>query len=110
VNLLKNAVQASSRHPVRLSWFERGTDAGFEVEDDGPGIPESDRAHLFEPFFTTKRPGQGTGLGLAVVYRIVKEHGGSIEVETSSMGGALFRVVAQENLRPDQTSFGVGNP
>jgi signal transduction histidine kinase len=93
VNLLKNAVQAASEHPIRLSWFERGTKVGFEVEDDGPGIPEADRAHLFEPFFTTKKHGQGTGLGLAVVYRIVKEHGGSVDVETSAMGGALFRVL-----------------
>jgi len=112
VNLLKNAVQAASRCPVRLSWFERGASVGFEVEDDGPGIPESARAHLFEPFFTTKKPGQGTGLGLAVVYRIVREHGGSVEVDTSSMGGALFRVLldtSPEESGLQETSSNSGN-
>jgi signal transduction histidine kinase len=92
-NLLRNAAQAARHGPVRLSWFQQDAKAGFEVEDDGPGVPESVRPHLFEPFFTTRKSGQGTGLGLAIVHRIAREHGGSVEVGASEMGGARFRIV-----------------
>ncbi len=58
--------------------------------DSGPGIPPEIKAQLFEPFFTTKAT--GTGLGLAISYGIVKRHGGSIEVESPTGGGATFIV------------------
>jgi signal transduction histidine kinase len=63
------------------------------VEDEGEGIEESLLSRIFEPFFTTKEIGQGTGLGLAVCYRIVEGHGGSIEVKNLSPRGCLFRVI-----------------
>ncbi len=58
--------------------------------DSGPGIPPEIKTQLFEPFFTTKAT--GTGLGLAISYGIVKRHGGSIEVESPTGGGATFIV------------------
>ena len=61
----------------------------LEVENDGAPIPPANRARLFEPFFTT---GRGTGLGLAIVGRIVREHGGTIEVDSPEEGGTLFRL------------------
>ncbi|MBU0492251.1 MAG: response regulator, partial [Chloroflexi bacterium] len=62
------------------------------VADTGTGVPPEVLPHLFEPFFTTKAPGAGTGLGLAQVFGIVKQHGGHIAVETEVGRGTTFRI------------------
>lgn len=64
----------------------------LSVSDTGCGISPEALPHIFEPFFTTKEPGKGTGLGLATVYGIVKQHGGWIEVDTLRGRGTTFRV------------------
>ena len=97
-NLLGNALDAQGsggRVDVRTAFEENGAGPGWvslEVEDRGPGVPEELLPKIFEPFFTTKEVGQGTGLGLAVSYRIVRSHGGRIEVENLDGRGCRFRV------------------
>jgi signal transduction histidine kinase len=68
----------------------------IHVEDDGEGIAPEHLPRLFEPFFTTKKIGDGTGLGLAVSYGIVRDHGGWINVETTPGVGSRFSVFVPE--------------
>jgi signal transduction histidine kinase len=62
------------------------------VKDTGVGIDAKDMDRIFEPFFTTKNPGQGTGMGLPVVYGTVKNHGGTVTVESELGKGTTVRV------------------
>ena len=99
-NLVRNAAEACEAAGIRLAIViegdidrKRGT-CRVSVADNGPGIPESDRARVFQPFFTTRS--RGTGLGLAIVQKIVVTHNGRVAVGTSANGGAridlMFRL------------------
>ncbi|NUP56421.1 MAG: response regulator [Gemmatimonadaceae bacterium] len=94
LNLLTNAVQAMSPAGgvLRVRTYQTDDRVRLEVQDTGPGIAGSARAHIFEPFFTTKKEGEGTGLGLSVSYGIVTSHGGTIEVAETGPQGTTFRV------------------
>ncbi|MFH1463248.1 MAG: ATP-binding protein [Pseudomonadota bacterium] len=72
----------------------------FEVEDTGHGIPSSSLPRIFEPFFTTKPAGKGTGLGLAVVFGAVRNHGGWVEVDSEPGRGTRFSVYLPVRPRP----------
>ncbi|MFT6917243.1 MAG: Na+/proline symporter/signal transduction histidine kinase [Motiliproteus sp.] len=83
VNLLNNAADASeSGTSVRIQSYETDASVLIHIEDQGCGIPEELQKRLFEPFFTTKEPGQGTGLGLSLIYSIIQEHYGSVQIES----------------------------
>jgi two-component system, NtrC family, sensor histidine kinase PilS len=88
-NLCLNAVQAMpDGGELRVSARAVDDSLVVGVEDSGHGIGGSDVAHVFEPFFSTK-PG-GSGLGLALVHRILKDHGGDVDVESTPGGGSTF--------------------
>ena len=100
LNLLTNARDAmhdrSGRVIITTELVSSGDgpeQVAVSVRDQGLGIPEHLKARVFEPRFTTKARGQGTGLGLGICERIVRRHGGSIEVESAEGAGACFRVL-----------------
>ena len=94
LNLAINARDAMPRGGrLTLRVAARTSEAILEVEDNGEGIDEKTRERIFEPFFTTKDVGQGSGLGLSVVYGIIEQLGGTIEVSSAPGVGTLFRVV-----------------
>jgi two-component system NtrC family sensor kinase len=96
INLINNARDAlAGQHKGALAIRTCRKDDAIviEFEDNGPGIPEELINKIFDPFFTTKETGKGTGLGLSMVYGIIKEHGGTISVESKPDKGAKFVVM-----------------
>ena len=67
---------------IRIETRMRGDNVEVEISDTGVGIPEENFKKVFNPFFTTKGIGEGTGLGLAVSYGIIKKHGGEINLQS----------------------------
>jgi len=91
-NLIDNAIDAmGGKGELRVRTYRDDTCVVVEIGDNGPGISPEVKAHIFEPFFTTKGVGEGTGLGLDTVQRIVKKHRGTIQV-TSKPGDTRFQV------------------
>jgi two-component system, sporulation sensor kinase E len=91
VNLVKNALQAMTKGgTLTLATGESSDGVWVSVADTGGGIPPDQLSRIFEPFYTTKK--RGTGLGLMIVQRIVREHGGRIDVESHVGQGTTFRV------------------
>jgi len=91
-NLIDNAIDAmAGKGELRLRTYREDGCVVVEIGDNGPGISPEIENHIFEPFFTTKAVGEGTGLGLDTVQRIVKKHRGNIQV-TSKPGDTRFQV------------------
>src|SRR5262245_6186771 len=95
LNLITNALDSLDLGgTVWISLAKSGSWAELVVRDNGCGMSEEVLRHLFEPFFTRRRDGSGTGLGLSITYRIVTDHGGTIEPHSEGKGrGATMRVL-----------------
>jgi two-component system sensor histidine kinase AtoS len=91
VNLIKNAMQAMTKGGVLTLQTGTGSDGVWvSVADTGGGIPQEQINRIFEPFYTTKT--KGSGLGLMIVQRTVRAHGGRIELESHVGKGTTFRI------------------
>ena len=91
-NLFMNAADAmQAKGEITVTARQKAQDVVIRVSDSGRGIPRESQDKIFEPFFTTKEQGKGTGLGLSMVFGIVKNHGGFIDVETEPGRGTTFR-------------------
>ena len=98
LNIINNAQQAlgtieNRKRRLKISTFEKDHTVRIRIEDNGPGIPENIRSRVFDPFFTTKGVGEGTGLGLSVSYRVIRDHGGRIDLESREGEGTAFTIV-----------------
>ncbi len=95
LNLVVNAEQALAGRPEpRITLRTQGGERGVSVYvvDNGSGIPPETLERIFDPFYTTKAPGEGTGLGLALVHGMVADHGGRVHVESVPAEGTTFRI------------------
>jgi signal transduction histidine kinase len=92
-NLLSNAIDALPERggDLIIRTFQERDCVCVEVEDNGPGVPDDIQSRIFEPFFTTKGIGEGTGMGLDIVRRVIDRHNGSVKLD-SRPGRTVFRV------------------
>jgi two-component system NtrC family sensor kinase len=93
IALATNAIDAMpDGGTLTLRAYRSGPNVLVEIKDTGIGIPHENLAKIFDPFFTTKDIGRGTGLGLAVCYGIVSEHGGRLDVRSAVGVGTTFTI------------------
>ncbi|MFV1951487.1 MAG: ATP-binding protein, partial [Nitrospinota bacterium] len=96
MNILINAINAiEEKNEKGNIWINTSRKNGqgiISIRDDGTGIPEENKDKIFDPFFTTKDPGKGTGLGLGICYRIIKDHKGKIDLKSELNKGTEFLI------------------
>lgn len=98
INILNNASQAiDGSGTITLRTRQRDEVVEVAIRDTGCGMDEATLQHVFEPFFTTKPVGEGTGLGMSIVFRIVEDHGGRIEIDSAPGKGTEFRILLPRN-------------
>ncbi len=103
-HLILNALQAmKQKGRLTVTLKQIGNEVVVSVGDTGCGIPDEIRGRIFEPFFTTRAAGEGAGLGLDAVKKIVEKHRGRIEVQSEEGVGSMFLVYLPKNKRPNHT-------
>ena len=105
MNIISNAAESMTSTDggelLIKTWHSVKNDSiSIQFTDTGPGMPKDTIKKIFEPFFTTKKKGKGVGLGLSVVYGIVQEHGGDINIESTPGQGTSFTVTLPVELVP----------
>jgi signal transduction histidine kinase len=108
MNIITNAIQAIKQKPVKedelITIATRDTAEGcieISIKDSGPGMDEATKHRIFEPFFTTKDVGEGTGLGMAIVFKIIQKHFGKINIHSSPGNGAEFIITLPHKYKGD---------
>ena len=100
LQIVVRQVSVDDKYRASRPWAEPGEYVCLAVRDNGIGMDEKIKARIFDPFFTTKPPGVGTGLGMAMIYGLVKQHGGFVDVESQVGRGTTvtvcFPIVAEE--------------
>lgn len=114
MNLFSNAVESmkkTTRKRLTIKTFSQKKSGSIciKIKDTGSGIPKETLTKIFEPFFTTKKKGKGVGLGLSVVYGIIQEHGGTIEVESTLGEGTLFSITLFQEMDPKRIKSSLPN-
>lgn len=113
MNLISNAVESMTRVPQKhltIRTFSRKKTVGIEIGDTGMGIEKEIISKVFEPFFTTKKKRRGVGLGLSVVYGIIKEHGGQLYVDSTPGKGTVFSITLLKKLDQGQKQSSLLSP
>lgn len=98
INIILNALDSIQHNngKITISTTHKSGEFRITIADNGVGIPADKVSKIFEPFFTTKAPGRGTGLGLSVCHRIIKQHGGYIQVDSLVGVGTKFTIILPE--------------
>ena len=110
LNLVLNGAQAMQAKgagtlTIRTRLVDQGTNVELSVQDTGEGIAPENLSKIFDPFFTTKAEGKGVGLGLAVLYGIVKAHDGEVEVASQRNVGTTFIVTVPLKSRKSESEI-----
>jgi len=110
-NLIINAGQAINEHgTINIKTTTANDHILILISDNGKGIPEENINKLFDPFFTTKAVGEGTGLGLSISYGIIKEHGGTITVDSTPYKVTTFTISLPIDQPTDQQNDNDNTP
>lgn len=98
IDIRLDAIELDQQRALQFSDLPPGAYARLVIKDTGTGMPAAIKSRIFEPFFTTKRQGEGTGMGLAVVYGIIHNLGGAIEVKSEVGEGTIMHVLLPMSL------------
>ena len=96
--LMRNAIDHAAPCKLQLSWIAPSV---LALQDDGPGIAKLKLDKIFQPYFTTKGERRGTGLGLSIVYKIVNDHGATIDIQSTPGEGTRVTMVFRESVSDD---------